>query len=96
MIKVRKKFCLEVKVSVEKEIINKNVEKEKKNIELARLVKLAPRSPVQEKELATQIVYLQETRETFDHINFIAETIIQQSHLIALYHGYLSQIKSSS
>ena len=82
----RKRFCLEIKVSVEKEIITKNVEKEKQEIQLAKLVRLFPRSPDQEKAAATQIVYLQETRETFDHINFIAETIIQQSHLIALYY----------
>lgn len=73
---------------MEKEIVKKNVEKERHEIELAKLVKLFPRSFDQEKSAATQFVYLQETRETYDHINFIIETIIQQSHLIALYYQY--------
>lgn len=73
-------------MAVEREIITKNAEKEKYEIELIKLVKLFPRSIEQEKASATQIVFLNETRETYDHINFIAETIIQQSHLIALYY----------
>ena len=77
---------MEIKVSVEKEIVTKNVEKEKQEIQLAKLIRLFPRAPDQERATATQIVYLQETRETYDHINFIMETIIQQSHLIALYY----------
>ena len=77
-----------MKVFIEKEIITKNVEKEKYDIELMKLIKLFPRSLDQEKAAATKIVYLNETRETYDHINFICDSIVQQSHLIALYYKY--------
>lgn len=80
---------------MEKEIILKNSEKEKYEVELMKLIKLFPRSPDQEFSSATKIVFINETRDIYDHLNFIAETFIQQSHLIGLYHKYIKSNKIS-